>query len=126
MTYQYYQISLANKPLPFLAMLDLPNLSRLTNDPIMHSPWWPPIPHKLPFDISKFESKPGEDPQHHITSFHLWCTSNSLLDDLIRLILFQRTLTGFEEKWYIEMPTYFFYDFCSLAMAFLTHFQLPI
>ena len=29
-------------------------------------------------------------------------------------------------KWYIELPTNFFSDYGTLAMAFLTHFQLPI
>ena len=117
---------ISNQPLPFLATLDLPDLSRMTNDPITHSPWWPSIPHKLPSNIPKFEGKAGEDLQHHITTFHLWCTSNSLLDDSIQLRLFQRTLTRSTTKWYIELPTGSSYDFRSLAMAFLTHFQLPI
>jgi hypothetical protein len=46
-----------NQHLPFLATLDLPDLSRLTNDPIFHSPVWPVIPAKLPSDIPKFEKK---------------------------------------------------------------------
>jgi hypothetical protein len=29
-------------------------------------------------------------------------------------------------KWYIELPRGFFSDFNTLAMAFLTHYQLPI
>jgi hypothetical protein len=48
------------------------------------------------------------------------------MDDSIRLCLFQRTLTGFAIKWYIELPRTSFHDFNSLAMSFLTHFQLPI
>jgi hypothetical protein len=48
------------------------------------------------------------------------------MDDSIRLRLFQRTLTGSAAKWYIELPRASFYDFNSLAMSFLTHFQLPI
>jgi hypothetical protein len=36
-----------NRQLPFLATLDLPDLSRLTNDPIHHSSGWPAIPAKL-------------------------------------------------------------------------------
>jgi hypothetical protein len=35
-----------NRQLPFLATLDLPDLSRLTNDPIHHSSGWPAIPAK--------------------------------------------------------------------------------
>ena len=40
-----------NQQLIFLATLDLPDLSRLTNDPILHSLFWPVIPAKLPYDI---------------------------------------------------------------------------
>jgi hypothetical protein len=36
MPYQYH--SHINRQLPFLATLDLPDLSRLTNDPISYSP----------------------------------------------------------------------------------------
>jgi hypothetical protein len=48
------------------------------------------------------------------------------MDDLICLHLFQRTLMGSAVKWYIELPSASFHDFNSLAMSFLTHFQLPI
>jgi hypothetical protein len=124
MPHQHYpQI---NRQLPFLATLDLPDLSRLTNDPIYHSPVWPVIPAKLPSDIPKFDGKSGEDPNNHMMTFHLWCSSNSLMDDSIHLLLFQRTLTGSIAKWYIELPCASFHDFNSLAMSFLTHFQLPI
>ena len=37
--------------LPFLATLNLPDLSRLTTDPVAHDPAWPAIPTKLPSDI---------------------------------------------------------------------------
>ena len=57
-------------------------------------------------------------------TYHLWCLSNSYVDNYIRLRLFQRTLIGAVEKWYIELPRSTFHDFNSLAMAFLTHFQL--
>jgi hypothetical protein len=124
MPHQYHPQ--VNRQLPFLATLDLPDLSRLTNDPILHSPYWPVIPAKLPSDIPKFDGKPGEDPNNHVMTFHLWCSSNSLMDDSIRLCLFQRTLTGSATKWYIELPRGSFQDFNSLAMSFLTHFQLPI
>jgi hypothetical protein len=78
-----------NRQLPFLATLDLPDLSRILNDPIRHSPQWPVIPTKLPSDIPKFDGKVGEDPNNHVMNFHLWCSSNSLMDDSIRLRLFQ-------------------------------------
>jgi hypothetical protein len=71
--------------LPFLATLHLPDLTRLLNDPICHDPSWPPMPTKLPSDIPKFEAKPNEDPGDHVTTFHLWCSSNSLRDDSIQL-----------------------------------------
>jgi hypothetical protein len=48
------------------------------------------------------------------------------MDDSIHLRLFQRTLTGSAVKWYIKFPRGFFYDFNTLAMAFLTHYQLLI
>jgi hypothetical protein len=122
-SHQYPQV---NRQLPFLATLDLPDLSRILNDPIRHSPQWPAIPAKLPSDIPKFDGKVGEDPNNHVMTFHLWCSSNSLMDDSIRLRLFQRTLTGAAAKWYIELPWGFFSDFNTLAMDFLTHYQLPI
>jgi hypothetical protein len=115
-----------NRQLPFLATLDLPDLSWLTNDPIYHSPVGPSIPTKLPSDIPKFDGKYREYPNNHMMNFHLWCSSNSLMDDSIHLRLFQRTLTGSVAKWYIELQHASFHNFNSLTMSFLTHFQLPI
>lgn len=112
--------------IPFMAILNLPDLSKLINDPIRHSSSWPSIPTKLPSDIPKFEGKVNEDPNTHIMTFHLWCSSNSLMDDNVRLRLFQRTLMGKAVKWYIELPTISFVDFGSLGNAFLHHFQLLI
>jgi len=126
MPYSYYQYPQPNRQFPFLATLDLPDLSRLTNDPMYHIPNWPVIPMKLPSDIPKFDEKPGEDPKNHITTYHLWCSSNSLINRFIHLRLFQRTLTGTAAKWYIKLPTRSFKNFNTLEMAFLTHFQLPI
>ena len=59
-------------------------------------------------------------------NYHLWYTSNSLIDDSIRLRLFQRTLIGLAAKWYIELPRGSFNNFNALATDFLTHFQLPV
>ena len=120
MPHQYYPQ--VNRQLPFLATLDLLDLSRLTNDPIFHSPVLPAIRAKLPSDILKFDEKSGEDPNNHVMTFHLWCSSNSLMDDSIRLYLFQRTLTCSATKLYIELPHTSFHGFNSLAMSFLTHF----
>jgi hypothetical protein len=86
---QSHQYLHVNRQLPFLATLDLSDLSRILNDLIRHSPQWPAILAKLPSDIPKFDGKPGEDPNNHVMNFHLWCSSNSLMDDSIRLLLFQ-------------------------------------
>ena len=59
-------------------------------------------------------------------AFHLWCSSNNIVDDSIKLKLFQRTLTGAAAEWYIELPQYKYPDFNSLAFMFLRYFQLPI
>jgi hypothetical protein len=126
MQYGYHQYQQTNRKLPFLAMLYLPNLSRLTNNPILHAPFWPTIPTKLPSYIPKFDGKPREDPKNHVMTFHLWCSSNSLMDYSIHLILFQRTLTGATTKWYIELSPNSFVNFNSLSVAFLTNFQFPI
>ena len=115
-----------NRHLLFLATLDLLNLSRILNDPILHSPYWPVIPAKLPSSIPNFDDRLREDSNNHVMTFHIWCSSNSLMDDSIRLRLFQHTLTGSTAKWYIELPRGFFNDFNTLVMAFLTHYQLPI
>jgi len=58
------------------------------NDTILHHPTVPNIPTKLPFDILKFEGKLGEDPANHIMHFHLWCSSNNIMEDLVYLGLF--------------------------------------
>lgn len=121
----YAQPSL-NQQLPFMATLELPDLSRLTNDPIAYAPWWLAILHKLPSDIPKFNGNTGEDSSNHVMTFHLWCSSNTLNDDLIRLRLFQRTLTGPAAKWYLKLPRASFDNFSTLATTILTHFQLPI
>ena len=77
------------------------------------------MPTKLPLDIPKFEGKAREFPQNHIMTFHLWCSSNSIVDDSIRIRLFQCTLTGAAAKWYIELPQAKYPDFNSLAFMFL-------
>ena len=106
--------------------MDLPDLSKLINYPIRHHPLWPTIPVKLPSDILKFDGKQGDDPKNHVMTFHFWCSSNSLMDDSVRLRLFQQTLTDTAAKWYIELLQHSFVDLGSLVTVFLTHFQLPI
>jgi hypothetical protein len=80
---QSHQYPHVNRQLPFLATLDLPDLYRILNDPIHPSPQWPVTPTKLPFEIPKFDGKVGEDPKNHVMTFHLWFSSNSLMDDSI-------------------------------------------
>jgi hypothetical protein len=84
------------------------------------------MPSKLPSNILKFDSKLGEYPSTHIMTYHLWCSSNSLMDDSVRLCLFQRSLTRVTAKWYIELKGGSFRSFNDLEMEFLTHYQLPI
>ena len=116
----------AQPRLPFLTTLNLHDLSRLMNDPVSHDLAWLAVPTKLPSDIPKFKGKLGEDPSEHVTTFHLWFSSNSLHDDSISLRIFQCTLTGPAVKWYIELPKGPFVLFNDLAMNFLNHFQLPV
>ena len=112
--------------LPFLATLELPDLSKLMNDPIRHHFAWPPVPVKIPTNIPKFDGKTGEDPANHITRYHLWCVSNSFLDDSIKFHFFPKTLIGNAMKWFIDLPSTSFLNFQSLPIEFLTHFELPI
>jgi hypothetical protein len=84
------------------------------------------MPMKLPLEIPKFEAKPNEDPGDHVTTFHLWCSSNSLRDDSVQLHLFQHTLIGSARKWYIELDCSIYSSFSELEMALLNHFQLPV
>ena len=57
-------------------------------------------------------------------TFHLWCSSNNIVDDSIRLRLFQHALTDVVAKWYIELPQAKYPNFNSLAFTFLQYFQL--
>ena len=59
-------------------------------------------------------------------TFHLWCSSNSIVDDSIKVRLFQHTLTDAMAKWYIELPQAKYLDFNSLAFMFLQYFHLPV
>jgi hypothetical protein len=69
--------------IPYLASLNILDLTKLTNDPILYNPTWPAMPTKLPSNISKFEGKLGDYPTNHITTFHLRCSSNNIKDDSI-------------------------------------------
>ena len=84
------------------------------------------MPTKLPSDIPNFEGKARECPQNHIMTFHLWCSSNSIVDNSIMLRLFQCTLTGATTKWYVELLQAKYLDFNSLDFMFLQYFQLLV
>jgi hypothetical protein len=119
-------VQMSQPRLHFLAMLNLLDLPKLMTNLVSHDPTWPPIPTKLPSDILNFEGKNGEDLGDHITTFHLWSSSNSLNDDYIRLRLFQHTLIGVAVKWYIELPTGAYGTFSHMVLVFLNHFQLLV
>jgi hypothetical protein len=59
-------------------------------------------------------------------TYNLHCLSNSLMDDSLRLRIFQRTLTGGVVKWYIELKGAYYGTFTKEEMVFLTHFQLHV
>ena len=59
------------------------------NDPIMYQLFWPPIPHKVPSDIPENDGKLGDDPNNHVMTYHLSCSSNFFIDDSICLRIFQ-------------------------------------
>jgi hypothetical protein len=84
------------------------------------------MPSKLPLDIPKFEGKVGEYPSNHIMTFHLWCSSNNIMDESVHLRLFQCTLIGPSAKWYVDEKSGSHGTFESLAKTFLTFFQLPV
>ena len=84
------------------------------------------MPTKLPSKIPKFEGLAGEDPTNHVRYFHMWCSSNSIIDDSVRLQLFQRTLTGEASKWYVDHTSSSYTTFLTIPRAFLSYFQLPL
>jgi hypothetical protein len=84
------------------------------------------MPTKLPSNIPKFEAKPNEYPSDHVTTFHLWCSSNYLRDDFVQLCLFQCILIRSVVKWYIDIDLSIYSSFGELAMDLLNHFQLPM
>ena len=84
--HQTPQIQTPAKPhLPFLEALNFPYLLKLMDDPVRHDATWKQIPIKLPSYIPNFEEKNNEYPGDQVTTFHLWCSSNLLNGDYIRL-----------------------------------------
>jgi len=107
---------------PFLATLDIRDLYKLTKDPVNNNLFFPPITHKIPSDIPNFEGKQGDDLATHVTTYHPWSASNSMVDDSIWLKLFLHTLIGNTTKWYIELPRAAVNTFGALVTKFLKHF----
>jgi len=72
-------------PTPFhlLVTLDIPDLYKLTNDPINHKLLWPPNSDKILVGIPKFERKENNDLATHFTTYHIWCFSNCMFNDSI-------------------------------------------
>ena len=92
---------------------------------ILVLPIWPKHGNPNTY-IPKFEGKQAEDLGNHVMTFHLWCSSNNIIDDTIWLRLFHHTLTEPAMKWYVEQPSATHGTFSTLAIAFLTYFQLSI
>jgi hypothetical protein len=115
-----------NLCIPYLESLNILDLTKLMNDPILHDPTWPNMPTNLPLDIPKFEGKSGEDPANHVMTFNLWFSSNNIMDDSICLRLFQKPLIGPSTKWYVDEKSGSHVTFESLAKAFLVFFQLLV
>jgi hypothetical protein len=115
-----------NIPIPYLASLNIHDLTKLMNHPILHDPTWPNMSTKLPSYIPKFEGKSREYLANHVMTFHLWCSSNNITDDSIHSRLFQITLMGSSSKWYVDKKLGSHVTFESLAKAFLSFFQLPV
>jgi hypothetical protein len=113
-------------PFPYLASLNIPDLTKLMNDPILHDATWPNMPTKFPLDILKFEGKLGEDLGNHFMTFHSCFSSNNIMYDSIHLSLFQQTLMGSLSKWYVDEESGSHVTFESLAKVFLSFFQLPV
>jgi hypothetical protein len=115
-----------NSPFPYLESLNIPDLTKLTNDRILHDATFPNVPIKFPSYILKFEGKPMDDPTNHVMTLHLWFSSNNIMDDSIRLSLFQRNLIFSSTKWYVDEKAGSHVTFESLAKDFLSSFQLPV
>jgi hypothetical protein len=93
--------------------LNIPYLTNITNNTILHYATWTPIPTNIPSYIPKFDRKLGKYLTRHVMTFYLWCSSNSIVDDSIQLQTFQRNLRSH--------PT-----FTSSMKDFLAFFQLPL
>lgn len=88
--------------LPFMIGLNLLDFNQLINDPLLHYQNWLVMSAKIPSYIPKFKGNPREYPKNHVHSYHMWCSSNSIIKHSIHVCLFERTLTGVAIKWYVN------------------------
>jgi hypothetical protein len=72
---------------PYLASLNIPYLTKLMNDPIYMIPLGLTCPPNYLQTSQSLKGNQGEDPTNHIMSFHLWCSSNNIMEDSIRLMI---------------------------------------
>ena len=63
---------MARSHLPFLETLNLLDLLKLMNDPMLHDLTWKLLPIKIPSYMPMFEGKIVEDLGNHVMTFHLW------------------------------------------------------
>ena len=80
------------------------------------------MPMNLALNFPKFEGKQAKDPGNHVMTFHLWCLSNNIIDDTIRLRLFHHTLTVVVVKWYVEQAYATHGTFWALTTVLLAYF----
>jgi len=80
------------------------------------------IPTKLPSHIPKFENNIQEDPKNTFSSFHMWYSSNSFIEDNICLRRFQHMLTGATAQSYVDQQHASNSTFVILPKYFLSYF----
>jgi hypothetical protein len=112
--------------MPYLASLNISDLTKLTNDPILHNPTWPAMPTKLPSDILKFEGKAGDDPANHIMTFSPMVFFEQHHGRVHPIEVISMYTHYPSAKWYVEERSGSHTTFESLAKSFLIFFELPI
>jgi len=67
--------------LPYMALLNILDLTKITNEPILHDTSLSPMSTKIPSNIPKFDGKMGEDMENNVMTFHIWYSSNNIIDE---------------------------------------------
>ena len=109
--------------MPYMVGLNFPYLRKLINDPIAHDLAWCAMPTKLHSDIPKFKGQVGEYLDNCIMYFHIWCSSNSIIEDSVWLASFNEPL---QDPLFVNEPIVTYDTFEGIAKAFLLFFQIPI